>query len=244
MKCLLPKEHGLLAWVTVPLVGAALLCPRTATFVAIGAVISAFFSFNAFRRRERAPALGMLLLSGGLGWAALTLATTPGVLVVLGLIGLPILGFSALSPVQELPRRPLLELGAIGFLSALGAAVAVAGGAAAGPAALVAAISASWLVLGMWKLREQFATILPKRRRWPGGAWAGGLAVSATAATGLILGAPLAGLVPLLYPLRLGLHRRPHSAVELKKVGMTELFWALGAVSLGVLVSRGAALPL
>ena len=43
---------------------------------------------------------------------------------------------------------------------------------------------------------------------------------------------------------RLGLHRRPHSAVELKKVGMTELFWALGAVSLGVLVSRGAALPL
>lgn len=243
MKCLLPKEHGLLAWVLVPLVGAALLRPSLATLIGTAAVLFAFFSFNAFRRQEYRVGTTMLVLSAGLGLGALPLAAAPAVLVTLGLIGLPILGFSALRHPHELPRRPLLEVAAIGFLSAVGAAVAVAGGATVGPAALMAAVSASWLVLGMWKLREQFAKILPKRERWPGGVLAGGLAVSATAATGLILGAPWAGLVPLLYPLRLGLHRSPQSATELKKVGMTEFCWALAAVALGVLAGQGASLP-
>lgn len=156
-------------------------------------MLAAFFCFNAFRRQELWLGLGLLLASGALGLGALRLAAVPTVLVAMGTIGLPILGLSALLHSHELPRKPMLELGAIGLLSALGGAVAVVGGAAAERAAMVALISGSWLVLGLWTLRDQFATFLPNCTRWSGGPLAGGLAVGVTAAAGVIAiqGAPL-----------------------------------------------------
>lgn len=244
LKKLLPKEHGLLAWVGVPLLGALMLSPCLPTLLAALAVLAGFFSFNALRK-EAWPLAGiMLAITGGIGLAALPLAAAPTMLYALAMLGLLILVLAAVIRPHTLPRQPLLEILAIAGLCGMGAVVAVAGGALWPRALLVSAIGGSWLVLGMWKLREKLSAILPKRKAWEGGAIAGVLAVGATIATGFALEAPLAGLVPLLYPLRLFLHKNPTSAMELSKVGMTELGWALGAVALGVLSSQGATTPI
>lgn len=184
MKAFLPREHGLWAWVGVPVVAALGLAPSVATLVGALGVAVAFFFVNALR----------------VHW----------------------------------PRTPWFEVPGILGLGGVGAGLAVLGGADPHRAVAVQFALGTWQVLGLWWVRGLLAPILPGRRPWTSGKIVGICLAVTSFAVGLALGEPLAGAVPLLYPLRMAATPLPRKARDARRMGIGELAWAVGAAALAV----------
>lgn len=237
MGAYLPREHGLIAWVCVPLVAAMLLASTAACGLAAVTVLTGFLSFNAARKGAWPMAGAALVLAAGIGAGALVASAAPlvlaGALAVAGVVA----GAVALEFGGVMPRNTGMLVVAILGLSALGAAVAVSAGADPARSATVALVLAAWQVAGLWWVRRQMARVLRRRLPWRAGvATSIGLAAAAMAA-GCWYGLMLVPAVLLLYPLRMVAHAPPRSAREAGRVGMTELGWTLVAVAFSVLTS-------
>lgn len=232
LRGLLPREHGLSAWVLVPLVGALALAP--ATLPAALAVWVAFGAFNAARRGQRWLAAGAAGLAMALGLVGLVGSQRPLLMgVALALAGIGAAG-AMLRFGRSMPRSVAPELLAIGGLGVLGASLAVACGAEPDRAAALAALLFSFQVTGLWWVRRGLARVLPGRRPWAAGPYVALLFVALAAGLGLGLGQPRVLALLTLLPLRLLTDRAPSSAREAPRVGLTELGWTLGVACLGV----------
>lgn len=234
-KVYLPKEHGLWTWVCVPLLAAGLLAPHPATLAGAVALLAGFFAFNAARHAAWGHAAAASVAAVAIGLAAVPLADRPDVVVGTGAFGLAAAAGAALLFGGKLPRIAAFEVAGILALCAMAGGLAVGGGAAPARVAVAMLAVATWLVAGLWWVRRLMANVLPKRTPWRVG-YAVTLALAAVClAAGLAVGEPLVGAVPLLYPLRMFLHRPPARAIEAMKVGLVELAWATGiAVVAGV----------
>lgn len=246
LRALRPREHGLWAWALVPQLGALALAPRFGTLLAALAVAAGFGASNALgsalRQRDPAAGLGAALAAGvalALAAAAAPVLERPGVMAgafgVAGALG----GGLLLATGGRLPRARALELPGLLTLTGLGGAVAVAGGAPAGPAGALAALLFGWFVIGIAWVDRQVARVMPGRVPWSAGPVAAGLA--SLGAAGVALGADRPALVPLLalYLGRARLHAPPRTPRDLKRVGLTELGWAVAVALLGATAARG-----
>lgn len=234
-RALSPREHGLWAWVLVPMLSATIQAPRA--WLGCAACISGFATFNALTRAQQEPgARAAAVMAGlttlGLGLGALLTAPLPLPL----LIGFGVAGAGAASVALQgrLPRRPEVELSAIFALCALAATVAVAAGADPQQAALTLFIVATWLVTGLVYVNGLLARILPNRAPWARGRSVALTLIALCLALGIGSGAPGSGAIPLLYVLRT-LHRPPNRPSDAKRVGLTELAWAVGVGVLAAL---------
>lgn len=234
MRRFLPREHGLIAWVGLPLLAALALAPGWSTAAAVGAVLAGFGAFNAWRREQRRAAGLALLVAAAAGALALSLSDRPALLAAaLGLGAAGALGGARFLH-GSIPRLPGLESGAILALNALGATLAVAGGARAGHAITLALVLAAWQVAGLWWVRRSLAAVLPRRHAWGAGLGVAlGLAGAALAA-GSWYGLLAVPAVLLLYPLRVLAHRAPESPRQAARVGLTELGWSVLAIIVAV----------
>jgi hypothetical protein len=241
-KELVPKEHGIWAWLALPLVLALCLAPALASLSAGLAVVAGFMAAQGFgkalrgSRQARAPTLAALVVANLLGVLAVSAAARPGGMVAT-LLGTGFAGFVAMAVVRgRAPRHAAFEVLAIAGFSGLGAAVAVAAGAdparvAAGAMALMA-----WLVLGLWWVKGALSKVLAHREPWVAGRSVAALAVVASLAVGIGCGVPWVGALPLAYALRVAIHPAPSHAKDARRVGLTELGWGLViAVLAGVL---------
>lgn len=237
MRRFLPREHGLIAWVGLPVLAVLALAPGLASTLAGLAVLAAFGAFNAARREEDLSAAGALLVSAALAVAALLESARPTLLLLgLGLGAAFAVGAMACFR-RQLPRSPPQEVGALFGLNALGACLAVSAGAEPERALTVALMLLAWQVTGLWWVRRTMAAVLPRRAPWREGlAVALGLAGSAALA-GCWYGLLAIPAVLLLYPLRILAHRPPASPSEAARVGLAELGWSVLALGLAVLAS-------
>jgi hypothetical protein len=230
-RCLLPREHGLIAWVLQPLWLGWLLArgvmPATA---AVLAVLAGFGAFNALRVGRRGPAAVALVgaaagLFGALWgsaqpWPWLTLAAGGGLALVLGRSS------------RALPRVLGFELAGLAVLCAAGALVAVGAGASVTRALAASGVLYAWEVLGLCWVRGQLARILPRREPVPHAAYVAFAVTMSAAVTAMGFGYPALAAVPLLYGLRVIVHPAPTRAADAKRVGLTELAWGLAAALL------------
>lgn len=238
MKIFLPREHGLLGWVGLPLVAALGLAPGGTTLLALASVLGGFCAFNARRRGLNRPALlalgaGALAAAGALSGssAPLLLGAALGTGALAGLAG------SALP--QTLPRQTALEVGAILGLVGLGGALALGGGADPRRVATVFLMLGAWQLAGLWWIRRSLAGVLPRRSPWQAGLGLALAVAAAAVAAGCWYGLLTVPAALLLYPLRMAVHPPPASPRDAKRVGMTELVWSLVAVAVAVLGSGG-----
>jgi hypothetical protein len=162
---------------------------------------------------------------------ALAPAAWPGALVAVAgfLVG------NRLRARTRLPRHAALEIGGIAGFAAMGAALAVLGGAGVARAVAVQGAVAAWQVLGLWWVRGQLARVLPAREPLPGGVLVAVAAVGASLAAGVASGHALVGAVPLLYAVRIALARAPASPKDAARVGVAELGWTALAAGAAVL---------
>lgn len=232
MKVYLPKEHGLWTWVCVPLLAAGLLAPHPATLAGSVALLAGFFAFNAARHAAwgHVAAAGAVATLAGL--VTVPLAVRPQVVVGTAVFALAAAAGAAALFGGKLPRVAAFEVGGILALCAMAGGLAVAAGADAGRAAVALIAVATWLVAGLWWVRRLMANVLPKRSPWRVGHVVALALAAISLAVGVAVGEPLVGAVPLLYPLRMFLHRPPARAIEAMKVGLVELAWAVGAAAL------------
>lgn len=239
-RALLPKEHGLWCWVGTPLLGALLLAPGLGTSLGALSTLAWFGAGNAARRGARGPAARAALV--GLGAAAAAALVLPRPLaallplVLLVGLGAPVAWGTSGIAGRALRHATLLELGAIGAFAVLGAGLAVGGGARGGDALLLAAVLGSWQVVGLWWVRGQLARVLPGRTSWRLGPGVAALLVLLTALAAAVLGAPLVGLVPLGYGLRVLLTAPVRAAKDARRVGLGEAAWTAGACVVAVVL--------
>ena len=237
MRRFLPREHGLIAWVGLPLLAALACAPGWRTAAAVGTVLAGFGGFNAARRGDTRGVGLCAALALPLGVVAVLGAAAPGALaLVLGIGAATALGMAM--GFRQLPRAVGIEALAIGALGGLGVAVAVAGGGAEpGPTLTVGLVLASWQIAGLWWVRRSLAGLLPGRRPWDAGLLVA-LGVAATAlAAGCLYGLLAVPAVLVLYPLRVLVHGRPRSARQVGRVGLTELGWSVLALAAAVAAS-------
>lgn len=235
MRRFLPREHGLLAWVGLPLLAALVLAPETGTALASLAVILGFGAFNAARRAEWRAAAGALALASGAAGAAVMVIDRPWLL--LGTLALASAGAGAALTTfgERLPRAPALELVGLAGLNALGMSLAISGDARWDRALTLSLVLLCWQVTGLWWVRRSLAAVLPRRAPWrPGLGVALALAGSAVAA-GCWYGLLTIPAVLLLYPLRMALHGPPGGPRDAARVGFTELGWSVLAIGLAAL---------
>ena len=227
MRAYLPREHGLLVWIGLPLLAAVAQAPGAA--VAAVLVVLGFGAFNALRRRERraatlamAPALA--LLAPALAWS-----DHPWILG----FGLMLGGLAALAGLREghLSRRPAVMVLGMAALNGVGASLAVAAGADPHRAGLVALVLLAWQVAGLWWVRRSMAAVLPRRLPWRNGLVVALALAAAAVAAGCWYGLLTIPAALLLYPLRILLHPAPSNPRDAARVGMTELGWSVLALT-------------
>lgn len=236
MRVFLPTEHGLLAWVVLPLAAALLLSPVMSTLLTALMILGGFGAFNALRREQRRDAGKAAGVAAVAGLGGLALAMVPGAVGVAAGIGLGAL-VVATGLGTRLPRQAGMEVAGILALAGFGGLAAMAGGAEVLRTAAVMAVVATWLVLGLWRMRGVVAQLVPQREPWAAGK---GVSLTLGTLTGIVAFAahvPLLAAVPLLYLLRMRLHAPPRSGAELRRAGLVELSWALGAAALAVSAS-------
>lgn len=236
MRAWMPREHGLMAWVGLPMAAALGLAPGS--LPAIGAVVAGFCAFNAARRQAWPPAAGAAALSVSLGGLAVARAAQPFPLVcALGTAGLLAIGAGLAFRVHP-PRTPLLEVAGITALCGLGAGLAVVHGAPVDRSATVGLMLAAWQVTGLWWVRGLLARVLPRRVPWRAGLGVALALAAAATAAGCWYGLLAIPAALLLYPLRMLAHRAPSSPREAARVGLTELGWSAVALTLALLAAR------
>ncbi len=236
-KALSPAEHGLWAWVTVPLVAALLLAPHPATLLAGAAVVGGFLASNAaarwLRRKDAATGLAALWAAAATGLATLgALAESPAPLVLAGTLGAAGLAAAAVALVTRGRFARTLPFEAAGLvgLTGLGAGLALSSGATPDAVAAVFVTLLAWQALGVAYVQRALATVLAHRTADAGRAAAAGLSVVAAVAVGWLTGHLWVGLLPLAYALRVLAHRPATSAKDAKRVGLAELAWSLALV--------------
>jgi hypothetical protein len=235
---ILPREHGVWAWVGLPLLLALLLVPSLTAVLGALAVLAGLGATQALGRAlrgvagARGAAVGAALFAAGAGAGAWVGAERPGVILAT-LAGAGLFGASATwSTRGRPPRQVALEVVAIAVFVGTGAGLAIAAGAAPARVGVAALALLAWLVLGLWWVKGRLATVLARREPWDDGMWvAGGLVVVAVAA-GFWASLPLVGCVPLAYSLRARAHRPPESARDAKRIGLQELAWGAAATVL------------
>jgi len=242
-KELLPKEHGVWAWLVLPLVLALCLAPTVSTFAGALSVVSGFGAAQALGRAVRGsrlaakPTMLALILANIFGFIAVANSPHPGVLVAT-LLGGGFVGFIGMLYLRGRPPRlaGFELLGIAGFLG-LAIGLALAGGALPGRVVAGAMALGAWLVLGLWWIKGSLAKVLSNRQPWPAGRWFSAVAVAASLALGVAVGHPAAGALPLLYGLRVALHRAPNHARDAKRLGLIELAWGTATALAAGLVS-------
>ncbi len=184
-KELLPKEHGVWAWLGLPLVLALGLAPTVSTLLATGAVVIGFGAAQGWGRAMRGsrgaavPTVIALLLANLFGLGAVASAVRPGVLVAT-LLGGGVVGLFGMSYLRGLaPRHVGFELAAIAGFVAIGAGIAVSGGADPSHTVAAALALGAWLVLGLWWIKRMLAAVLKHREPWANGVWFGAGAAGA-----------------------------------------------------------------
>ncbi|MCC6621592.1 MAG: YwiC-like family protein [Deltaproteobacteria bacterium] len=241
---LAPREHGLWAWLVLPLVLALALTPTWAALAAGLATVAGFAGLQGWGRvvrgsaGARTPTLVALGLAAALGLVAALVAARPAVLVATLGLGAAA-GFVAMTAWRgRAPREIVTEVGAIVALGLVGALVAIGAGAPLDRAGVAALALGAWLVAGLWWVKGQLARVLSNREPWVGGFPVVAALVAASIAAGVLTGHPVVGLVPLLYGARMQLHAAPAHARDARRVGLTELAWGLGAVALIALAAH------
>ncbi len=233
MRRFLPREHGLIAWVTLPLLAAVVEAPLA--LPAALAVLAGFGAFNAARRGAWRAGLGALTLAAALALVALLQSLAPGALALtFGLAGL-----GAALALAGLGGRPThataLEVGALAGLGALGVGVALSAGGQPERALTVALMLLAWQVTGLWWVRRSMAAVLPRRTPWRAGLGVALLLAGSAVAAGCWYGMLAIPAMLLLYPLRMALHDGPRGPQDAARVGLTELGWSVLAVTLAAL---------
>ncbi len=233
MRRFLPREHGLIAWVTLPLLAAVVEAPRA--LPAALAVLAGFGAFNAARRGERRAGLGALALGAALALLALLQSPEPWALVLtLGLASLgAVLALAGLG--GRATHAPALEVGALAGLGALGVGVALSAGGQLERTLTVALMLLAWQVTGLWWVRRSMAAVLPRRAPWREGLGVALLLAGSAVAAGCWYGMLAIPAVLLLYPLRMALHSGPRGPQDAARIGLTELGWSVLAVALATL---------
>ena len=243
-RALLPREHGLWAWVGVPLVAMGALCPGACTALAAGSVLAGFCGVNAWRWRDRGglvPAALALGLAGLLGVGAVASAARPALVAALLAVG----GLSGLAAGtwagKALRPKPGVEAALIAGMAALAAGLAVGAGASVGTAAATLSVVATWGLFGRWHVGRRLSAVIPGRPVWTGSERVLAVAVAATVVAGFAAGCPWSAGLLLLYPMRARLHAPPRSGRDARRLGMTELAWATTvALAAGLLHGGGA----
>ncbi len=233
-KELLPKEHGVWAWLGLPLVLALGLAPTVSTLLATCAVVSGFGAAQGWGRAMRGargaavPTLIALLCASLFGLGAVASAVRPGVLVATLLSGggVGLFGMSFLRGLA--PRQVGFELAAITGFVAIGAGIAVSGGADREHIVVAALALGAWLVLGLWWIKRMLAAVLKHREPWANGVWFGAGATALSLAFGMVLGFPWVGALPVLYVARITFNNPATVARDAKRIGLTELAWGIG----------------
>jgi len=222
------------AWLVLPLLLALGLAPSLSTGLAMGAVLAGFGAAQGWGRAMRGsrgaalPTILSLLMANLLGLGAVASSARPGVLVAT-LLGGGVIGLFGMSYLRGLaPRQVGLELAGIGGFVAVGAGLALAGGADSSRVLVAAMALAAWLVLGLWWIKRALAKVLNHREPWASGIWFAGGAVALSLALGFGFGAPWVGALPLLYGARISVHSAPTHARDAKRLGLTELAWGIG----------------
>lgn len=243
-RALLPREHGLWAWLGVPLVTALILQPTAGTALAGGTVLAGFGAINALARMARgssdagrmvAPAV---VVAGVALVGAIATAAHP-VAVAVPLIAIGVGGFAATLAVRgKFAVNPSGELTVIAGLAALGGVIAAANGAAVRDAIAVTAVVASWHAVGLWWVNRQLAPVLPTRTAWRSGAWIVGAFAAIGAGTAAIAAGPACALLIALYPVRMFAHERLVDVRDARRVGMTEFVWSLSIGAAAALLTR------
>jgi len=239
---LIPKEHGVWAWLGLPLLLALCLAPAWSTLFGGLAVVAGFAAAHGLGRamkgspRARVPTLIAVVVANVFGAVSVATAAVPEGIVAT-LIGGAVVGFTAMAFMRgRAPREVVVELAAITGFVAIGAGLAV-GGAAEGLRVIAgAAALGAWLVIGLWWVKGALARVLAHRAPWAAGRWFGAAAVAVSLVVGTLAGHVVVGALPVLYGVRIAVHRAPKEAREAKRVGLTELAWGVVvAVLAGVL---------
>lgn len=241
-KELVPKEHGVWAWLALPLIMALGLAPAPSTLLGGLAVVAGFAAAQGFGRAlkgsktARVPTLLAVVAANALGAASVATAAAPEAIVAT-LLGGALAGFGTMALMRgRAPREVVVELVAIAGFIGIGAGLAM-GGAADGLRVLVgAAALGAWLVSGLWWVKAALARVLSHRRPWAAGRWFSAAAIAVSILVGYVGGHVVVGLLPVVYGVRIAVHRAPREARDAKRVGLTELAWGLVvAVLAGVL---------
>ncbi len=230
MRSLLPREHGLWCWVCVPLLAALLLAPEPGSAGGALAILAVFGAGNGARRGAWAAAGWSAAFAAGIGLAVVPALRLP--LVWAGTLGLLAAGhvlavrLGAGAWGRRAPNATLLELGAIAAFAGAGVGLAVANGAAASTAALVAVTLVTWEVIGLWWVRGQLARVLPGRLPWRAGPWGIAVLVLLTIVAASALGRLPVALLPALYLVRAGTTRPVRGPRDARRIGLGEALWA------------------
>lgn len=237
-RALLPTEHGVWAWLGLPLLLALLVAPGATTALGALATLAGLGTSLALGRLARRHAALVPALTAGSVAALATVgawlaAPVPlAVALTLGVGGVLGVGVSVATGARP-PRLVALEVAAIAAFVATGAGLAIAGGSTTGTVATRFVALFAWLVLGLWFVKGRLAVVLKRREPWRAGIVVGALAANGAALLGLTFGPLVAGLVPFGYALRVLAHRPVTSPREAKRVGLEEL--ACGVIACLVL---------
>lgn len=239
---LVPKEHGVWAWLVLPLVTALGLAPALSTLFGALAVVAGFAAAQGLGRAlkgsrvARVPTLLAVIAANALGAASVATAPVPEGIVATLVVG-ALVGFSAMAFMRgRAPREVVVELSAITGFVGIGAGLGLGGGAADLRVLAGAAALGAWLVIGLWWVKGALARVLSHRKPWAAGRWFAAAAVAVSVVVGYVGGHAWVGLLPILYGLRIAVHRAPTEARDAKRIGLTELAWGLVvAVLAGVL---------
>jgi hypothetical protein len=228
-RVLLPREHGLVAWVALPQLAAVALAPRT--WGAGVAVLAGFGLFNAVRRGGSRGALPVTAGVALVGFAAV-LAGAPEA------AGSVLLAAAAAAIALQGPvtRSTPLEAGAISSMALLAWLQACLGGAEPARAAAVLTGVAAWELCGLAWVQGALARILPRRRPDPVGPTLAGIGVLAAVLAAGWSGRPLAGLLAAAYPARALIHPRAAAPADVRRIGLEEAVWSV-AVLAGLLLA-------
>lgn len=235
-RLLLPREHGLIAWVFLPAVLAVALAPGRAALAGALGLLAGFGAFNARRAgADRVATLaGGLAALGGLGalaWGDRPLAS--GAVFLVGAAALPFSGRG-----RVLPRDFAAEIVVLCALSLAGAGLGIGAGAPVAGALTAAAVLAAWQLVSLCWIRTLFAELLPNRVRPAAGPPVAASAVAAAALIAWGAGHLLLAAALGAWLLRATLHAPPLHPQDARRVGLTELAWGAALV-----VGLGLALP-
>ena len=228
---LFPREHGLWAWIGVPLVAAIGLAATPSVIFGALTIVVGTGASSAWRNRAPALALMAAVVSVGLGVASLMSCPQPTPLAV----GALILGGVAVSSTWWLGRRQppgqvrhAAEAALILVVAAAAGGLAVLAGADPQRVALVQLALATWQITSLWRINRDLSRVL-KREPWYSGPVLAMICVAATAYTAITFGQPILVGLFVLYGVRVSWHAPMTHARDAKRVGLAELFWTLVA---------------